>query len=80
MDDRNELREAVEAGDWKRARHLAAIRVADMMVQTDSPREVTALSISLDNLIDKCEKTDAADSLKKTRGGKTLTEIRKIKK
>lgn len=80
MEDRNELMEAVEGGDWNRARHLAAIRVADMMLRTDSPREVKALSISLDTLLDKCEKADVTDSMRKSKSGKTLAEIRAIKK
>lgn len=80
MDDKNELREAVEGGNWKRARHLAAIRVADMMMKTDSPREVKALSISLDSLLDKCEQADVTDSLRKTDSGKTLEKVRAIRK
>lgn len=50
-----ELSEAVKHGDWDKARHLAAIKVAEMMEKTDSPREVKALSISLVKLIDECE-------------------------
>ena len=55
------LSEAVRNGEWDKARHLAAIIVAEMMEQTESPREVKALSISLSDLIDKCEASDVTN-------------------
>ena len=60
------LKAAVENGDWCRARHLAAIRVAEMMERTESPREVKALSISLKDLINECESNDVADAYEDT--------------
>lgn len=61
IDNDGNLSEAVRNGEWDKARHLAAIRVAEMMERTESPREVKALSISLSDLIDKCEANDVAD-------------------
>lgn len=53
------LTKAVIDGDWPRARHFAAVRVASMMEKTDSPREVKSLSLSLIRLIDACEESHA---------------------
>lgn len=58
----NGLVDAVSNGDWDRATHLAAIKVADMMEKTESPRETKALSISLINLIERCQANDVVDS------------------
>ena len=62
----SELSEAVRSCDFKKARHLAAIRVAEMMERTDSPREVKALSISLANLLDDCERARIAEAEEET--------------
>lgn len=72
----NGLVEAVEKGDWKRARHLAAIKVAQMMEKTESPREVKALSISLENLIEVCDKEDVTDNMANSEVGQILANIR----
>ena len=60
MDKRasKELSTAVAGGDWPLARQIAAIKVAEMMEQSESPREVKSLSISLIKLIDACEDSD----------------------
>ena len=49
------LSEAVRECDWDTARHLAAIRVAETMERTEAAREVKSLSLSLSQLIDRCE-------------------------
>lgn len=62
IEDEDALSRAVEGGDWNKARHLAAIKVAKMIEKTDSPREVKALSVSLENLISACEREDVTDA------------------
>ena len=57
----NELSQAVARGEWPRARHLAAVKVAEMMEQSDSPREVKSLSLSLIQLINACEANPVND-------------------
>ena len=68
------LSQAVTNGDWNRARHLAAIRVAQMMEKTESPRETKALAISLADLINQCEATDATDAYSDTPLAQILEE------
>ena len=68
------LSQAVTDGDWSRARHLAAIRVAEMMERTESPREVKALSISLKDLINECQQNDVVDAYSDTPLARILEE------
>lgn len=75
----NALSQAVMEGDWNRARHLAAIRVASMMEQTTSPREVKALSISLADLINQCEASNACDAYGDTPLAKILAKADAMK-
>jgi hypothetical protein len=57
--------ESVEAAvlrdDWAGARRAMTVRLARMFDQTDSAREVKALSMSLEPMLDKCER-DAEES------------------
>lgn len=81
MTDENKgfgLSQAVESGDWNKARHLAAIRVAEMMERTESPRETKALAISLDALIDKCESADVNDAHSDTPLKRILDEAEQL--
>lgn len=52
--------ESVEAAvlkdDWAAARRAMTVRLARMFDQTDSAREVKALSMSLEPMLEKCEK------------------------
>jgi len=54
---------AVLSEDWKSARYAMTVRLARMFDQTDSAREVKALSMSLEPMLDKCEK-DAEEEKK----------------
>jgi hypothetical protein len=60
--------ESVEAAvlrdDWAAARRAMTVRLARMFDATDSAREVKALSMSLDPMIDKCQ-TDYEDRQEK---------------
>lgn len=47
---------AVLSNDWSAARYAMTVRLARMFDQTDSARDVKALSMSLEPMIDKCEK------------------------
>lgn len=76
LEDEAALSRAVENGDWNRARHLAAIKVAQMMEKTDSPRETKALAISLTDLIDECEQADVTDARDNSEIGRILKGIR----
>lgn len=62
MADIEGLSDAVENGNWSRAKHLLAIRVAQMIEKTESPRETKALAISLASLINECEEADVTDN------------------
>ena len=64
--DDTQLSDAVATGNWNKARHLAAIRVAQAMEKTESPREIKALSISLVDLLQTCEDSDVTDSYEDT--------------
>jgi hypothetical protein len=52
--------ESVEAAvlrdDWAAARRAMTVRLARMFDATDSAREVKALSMSLEPMLDKCER------------------------
>lgn len=80
MTDINSLTEAVTQGDWDKARHLLAIRVAEMVEKTDSPRETKALSISLNNLIDACEEADVTSDSTDTPLAQILREAEEQKR
>ena len=54
------IEQAVLDGDWPSARLSMAIKMARMMDNTDSARDVKSLGLSLDPLLDKCE----ADALR----------------
>jgi len=47
---------AVEAKNWPLARQLTALKVAKAMDNTESSREIKALSLSMVELIAECEK------------------------
>ena len=55
------VEDAVVRQDWKGARLAMAVRLARMLDSTDSARDVKALAMSLDPLIDKCESDSKAD-------------------
>lgn len=61
MNNDKSLSEAVEGGNWAKAKHLLAIRVAEMIEKTESPRETKALAISLASLLNACEEADVTD-------------------
>ena len=77
-DTSNELSQAVQNGEWDRARHLAAIRVAQMMERTESPRETKALAVSLKDLIDECEANDVCDTFKDSPVERILAQARQM--
>ena len=74
MNEENSLSEAVKGGEWDRAKHLLAIRVAEMMEKTESPRETKALAISLESLIDACESADVTGNYSDTPLAQILAE------
>ena len=80
MTNEDSIEAAVVSGDWNRARLIAAQKVARMMDKTESPREVKALAISLKDLVDKCEKVDVTESRRKSPAGRTLEQVRKVRK
>lgn len=49
------IEEAVLNGEWASARLSMAAKLARMMDNTDSARDVKAISLSLAPLLDKCE-------------------------
>jgi hypothetical protein len=55
------VEDAVVRHDWKGARLAMAVRLARMLDSTDSARDVKALTMSLDPLIDKCESDSKTD-------------------
>lgn len=55
------VEDAVVRQDWKGARLAMAVRLARMLDSTDSARDVKALVMSLDPLIDKCESDSKTD-------------------
>ena len=75
------LSEAVKNGTAKKLQNalslVAAIRVAQMMERTESPRETKALAISLVDLISQCEATDVCDSYADTPLKHILAEAEK---
>ena len=52
------IESAVMNGEWAAARLSMAVKLARMMDNTDSARDVKSISLSLEPLLDKCE-TDA---------------------
>ena len=62
MNEENSLSKAVSGGEWAKAKHLLAIRVAQMIEKTESPRETKALAISLASLLNDCEKADVTNN------------------
>lgn len=58
------VEEAIVGHDWAGARYAMTVRLARMFDATDSAREVKALSMSLDPMIDKCQ-TDYEDKQEK---------------
>lgn len=55
------VEDSIVRQDWKTARLAMAVRLARMLDGTDSARDVKALVMSLDPLIDKCESDSKAD-------------------
>ena len=51
------IAEAVEGKRWNEARFLMAVKVARMLDKTESPRDAKALALSLEPLVDTCEKS-----------------------
>ena len=49
------IEDAVLNGEWASARLSMAVKLARMMDNTDSARDVKSLSLSLEPLLDKCE-------------------------
>ena len=76
MGDEITLSEAVKQGEWDKAKHLLAIRVSEMIEQTDSPRETKALAISLESLIKACEYSDVAHE--ETEIDRILADIKRV--
>lgn len=64
---------AILRQDWKGARFAMAVRLARMLDSTDSARDVKALTMSLDPLIDKCESDFAPEE--DNEGSTPLAEI-----
>ena len=52
------LASAVRVGDWPKARRAMAIRLAEAFDQTDSARDLKAITMSLAPLIEMCETDD----------------------
>ena len=73
------LSEAVRECDWDTARHLAAIRVAEAMERTEAAREVKSLSLSLSQLIDKCEAANVGQHGDTTPLGRIIAEAGEIR-
>ena len=61
------IADAVEAKDWALARQLTALKVARAMDNTESSREIKALSLSMVELISECEKDGEAKTDKKAK-------------
>lgn len=59
---KDKIADAVESKDWQRARFLATLKVAKAMDNTESSREIKALSLSLVELISECEKASEQES------------------
>ena len=55
---RTDLASAVRDGDWPQARRAMAIRLAEAFDQTDSARDLKAITMSLSPLIEACEMDD----------------------
>lgn len=53
-----DLAGAVRSGDWPQARRAMAIRLAEAFDQTDSARDLKAITMSLAPLIEACEVDD----------------------
>ena len=53
---------AIRDGDWVRARRLMAIRLGEVFDQTDSARDLKAISMSLTPLMAQCEVDDQRES------------------
>jgi len=53
-----DLGSAIRDGDWTRARRLMAIRLGEAFDQTDSARDLKAISMSLAPLMAQCEIDD----------------------
>ena len=49
------IESAVLNGEWAAARLSMAVKLARMMDNTDSARDVKSISLSLEPLLDKCE-------------------------
>lgn len=49
------IEQAVIDGNWASARLSMAVKLARMMDNTDSARDVKSISLSLEPLLDKCE-------------------------
>lgn len=49
------IEKAVRNGEWASARLSMAVKLARMMDNTDSARDVKSISLSLEPLLDKCE-------------------------
>ena len=58
---------AVLNGEWASARLSMAVKLARMMDNTDSARDVKSLSLSLEPLLDKCE----ADAIRAVENSET---------
>lgn len=52
------LAAAVREGDWPRARRAMAVRLAEAFDQTDSARDLKAITMSLAPLMEACEVDD----------------------
>ena len=53
---------AIRDGDWVRARRLMAIRLGEAFDQTDSARDLKAISMSLVPLMVACEADDVREA------------------
>lgn len=61
------IADAIESKDWKRARYLTTLKVAKAMDSTESSREIKALSLSLVELIEECEKDSEPKTKQQTK-------------
>ena len=66
------IERAVEGGDFASARLAMAVKLARMMDATDSARDAKAISLSLADLLDRCD-GDAAKA--KAVNGSPLAEL-----
>ena len=61
------IEDAVRNSEWSNARLRMAVKLARMMDNSDSARDIKSLSLSLEPLLDKCE----ADAIRAVENSET---------